>query len=381
LSYRWGSPGDGTDIWLNQQRVRVTKNLAAALQVIRAEENVASSCFWIDALCINQNDIDERNHQVKRMIDIYRYSNYVFVWLGPDSDSSERALAVIEGIHNKMMDELKKGGKPPYFRYDSLEEESWIALCNLLDRSYWSRVWIVQELAASEETDIIVLWGAHFTRMDQLKFVLETMAISVTRWEATSAKLREAEWKINMPRLLLNRLSLFRLVGKATKARSALLTNTMQATKDSEELNHIRDMVRMVMEHATATDPRDMIYGMMGLFEAKITASITPDYNLSVAHVYAEYTRAIITAHGDLTITYRYGSGDLQQLGWPSWVPDFRNLANQKANTPRPMSEKGLSAGGSSARGPIVRPFHGYHPEFRRAQQGRRSSMSPTPTH
>jgi hypothetical protein len=120
----WGSPDNGVNILLNQRVVSITKNLAAALKVFRADPDIADSWFWIDALCINQNDIDERNHQIKRMIDIYRASNHVLVWLGPESNNSATALGVIDGTYDKMMDALQKGGKPWYLGYQSLKENA-----------------------------------------------------------------------------------------------------------------------------------------------------------------------------------------------------------------------------------------------------------------
>jgi hypothetical protein len=91
-----------------------------------------------------------------------------------------------------------------------------------------------------------------------------------------------------------------------------------------------------------------MIYGMLGLFEEKVAALIKPDYSLPVAHVYAEYAKAIITARKNLSIIYQYGPCNLQRIDWPSWVPDFRDLDTQ--TKPRPIREERLSAGGSPIR-------------------------------
>lgn len=63
----------------------------------------------------------------------------------------------------------------------------------------------------------------------------------------------------------------------------------------------------MGTEHSAATNPRRMIYGVLGLFEDEVVALIKPDYSLLVAHIYVEYARAIITAHKNLSIIYQYG--------------------------------------------------------------------------
>jgi hypothetical protein len=338
LSYNWGSNAGGVDILLNQRRIRVTKNLAAALRVFRADKNISSFWFWIDALCINQNDINERNCQVKRMIEIYRSAHYVLVWLGPETDNSEMAFGVMETVHQSLIENLEANELPLGFHYDSLKADEWASFCDLLNRPYWSRIWVIQELAACDETDIIVCWGRHGIAMDRLIAVLHCMSATMQHWDATSAKFNEAEWKINAPRLLLNTLPLLGLVGTATRIQSA---------NEPEEpvVKHKRMM--MAMKNAQSTDPRDMIYGLMGLLDFKLAARIEPDYKASLESVYAEYTRATITTREDLSIIYQHGPGKLRQIDWPSWVPDFRSL-NSK-DIPSPLSEKGFSAGGSWA--------------------------------
>jgi hypothetical protein len=335
LSYTWGSLADGVDIWLDGQRIRVTRNLTAALQVFRADENARQHLLWIDALCINQNDIAERSCQVKRMIDIYRRASFVLVWLGPESNDSAMAFGIIETIYEDMIERLNKGDQQPYFTYNSLSETGWMALCNLLDRPYWNRIWIVQELAAGHPVDILVCCGKHSVMLDQVLFSLKFMGPSITNWEANSGVMRDADWKIKMPRLLLNRLPLLKLAGTVT---------AVPAGEESETEGPSFEMLLMTMKHAVATDPRDMVYGLLGLHDARVVASITPDYSLPVARVYADFTKAIIMSRGDLSVIYSYGVGVTQPGDWPSWVPDFRDMIT---NAPSPISEKGFSAGGA----------------------------------
>ena len=54
--------------------------------------------FWIDALCINQNDIDERNEQVKRMRDMYKQAFITLIWLGQGADDSDQAIDLLDSI-------------------------------------------------------------------------------------------------------------------------------------------------------------------------------------------------------------------------------------------------------------------------------------------
>ncbi|PMD40914.1 HET-domain-containing protein [Hyaloscypha variabilis F] len=83
LSYCWGNPQDLVLIKVNGFEVKVTRSLHEALQMFR-NETLDIEALWVDALCINQEDVDERNHQVLRMSSIYRQAQAVLAWLGPE---------------------------------------------------------------------------------------------------------------------------------------------------------------------------------------------------------------------------------------------------------------------------------------------------------
>jgi len=82
LSYTWGSSGTDIHIELDGQDSSIRPNLAYALAALRRSE---PRVLWVDALCINQNNIHERNHQVEQMGEIYRQARRVLAWLGRPS--------------------------------------------------------------------------------------------------------------------------------------------------------------------------------------------------------------------------------------------------------------------------------------------------------
>ncbi len=95
LSYMWGEPDDEAQfqIWVNGALVCVRQNLWYALQRIRFmiphENKIRRRILWIDALCINQDNIQERNHQVAFMGHIYRHATVVLIWLGNEISNAE----------------------------------------------------------------------------------------------------------------------------------------------------------------------------------------------------------------------------------------------------------------------------------------------------
>ena len=80
LSYVWGDAKDKQAIEVEEQTMMVIKNLEQALRHVLHLHEVRQ--LWVDAVCINQQDLDERNHQVWTMDEIYRGAERVVVWLG-----------------------------------------------------------------------------------------------------------------------------------------------------------------------------------------------------------------------------------------------------------------------------------------------------------
>ncbi|ORY13968.1 heterokaryon incompatibility protein-domain-containing protein, partial [Clohesyomyces aquaticus] len=80
LSYAWGSPTRNHTVFVDNKKLLVTENLHTALLHLRNEQRAL--CIWIDAICINQQNLCERSQQVGMMRDIYKKSKRVYVWLG-----------------------------------------------------------------------------------------------------------------------------------------------------------------------------------------------------------------------------------------------------------------------------------------------------------
>ena len=101
LSYTWGSPKDPVTAYIpdcdvsqhHRMKFPIGQNLACALRHLRHPDRPRS--IWIDAICINQNDIEERNAQVKRMGLIYSLAQQVVIWLGPEGNDSGHAMSTL----------------------------------------------------------------------------------------------------------------------------------------------------------------------------------------------------------------------------------------------------------------------------------------------
>ena len=102
LSYAWGSVELSENIQIDDGEIAITKELGKALRHLRRTDQPRT--LWIDAICINQDDISERNSQVAVMTEVYRSAQRVVVWLGEEDESSDVALAFL-----KEMATYKKG--------------------------------------------------------------------------------------------------------------------------------------------------------------------------------------------------------------------------------------------------------------------------------
>jgi hypothetical protein len=109
---------------------------------------MGSMPLWADAICINQEDIVERNHQVQLMRDIYRSAELVVAWLGEEKDESDLAMDMIENWAKYLTVPIEEVlEKMP----NAFDNKAWEAVQCLFKRTYWTRTWVVQEIVFSSE--------------------------------------------------------------------------------------------------------------------------------------------------------------------------------------------------------------------------------------
>jgi hypothetical protein len=196
LSYTWGDPNRVVPIQVNDSTQNVTLNLRTALEHIRHEhEDVV---IWVDAVCIDQNNLEEKSDQVQIMTEIYASAKCTVVWLGLAGDGSDELIEkcnkiggqlarpkTIDGMVlpsftdlvaelNLVPTETVAGLKRSHSLIEQIDERmgklvdeaqrdilgtiaSLEALGKLLSRDYWGRVWVHQEFVVSR--DIVIHCG------------------------------------------------------------------------------------------------------------------------------------------------------------------------------------------------------------------------------
>ncbi|KAE8386812.1 heterokaryon incompatibility protein-domain-containing protein [Aspergillus alliaceus] len=149
LSYVWGSESKPQCIFIDGCALPVTDNLYTALLHLRDYQ--LPRILWVDAVCINQQDDQEKASQIQLMPIIYGQASHVIVWLGAAADNSDRALENIR---------LSAEYKPSEDKATIMQEKKtdYTAILMLLQRPWFRRIWVLQEISAARS--ILVMCGS-----------------------------------------------------------------------------------------------------------------------------------------------------------------------------------------------------------------------------
>jgi len=214
LSYAWKDASledgliDDQYIMIDGRCLKAGCNLAAALRA-RRDRNDGHVPIWIDAICINQENLGEKSHQILRMRQIYAQASLVTVWLGSERDDSDKAFELICTIS-------QLGENAKEWLIDSLitrkHRQEWHALYHMLRRAWWRRIWIIQEVVAAKEvlflcgkltlkpSDIsgcLSVLAAHQRLQQPLLFKHEGIVLDYGTFSLAPSYLRETPWVDN----------------------------------------------------------------------------------------------------------------------------------------------------------------------------------------
>lgn len=285
LSYTWGHNSFTHNIIVNGVKLPVADNLFSFLQH-RWEDNQCID-IWVDAICINQNDLLEKNHQIPMMNVIYMRASELIIWLGPPSFDSELAIQSIFEI----------GSVSPYDKLINVENDEWQAIQSLLDRPWWKRIWIVQELAMGA---MGIGLGNAAIHCGQAHVPWTNVVVAVARMKA-----HQDDHRQTFPAIT----DILELDSLRDTAGHFLLKPSSQAWFD------------LVCRYRSfqASNKRDKIYAIWNMFTIP-SNRLETRYDESVAKVYTDFAAMLLLGESRLEILRQCGNGD-QDL--PSWVPDW----------------------------------------------------------
>jgi len=211
---------------------------------------------------------------------IYKLALDVVVWLGPEADDSNSAIDLIHTLSNSCKSGTDKSlGIALRQNPELLGQGVWLAVSCLLDRTYWHRLWIIQELSMGGGRAPIlcghktVIWDDFFRAIYTFGKHNIDVFFACIDLERKAAGLRE--WGLNRNKIIhIND------------------EHRQQAGLENPQFMCLLDLARK----SDATDQRDKVYGMLGLMEPAVSTQIDPDYNLPVEEVYVSFAQKYI--HG-----------------------------------------------------------------------------------
>ncbi|KAM0425788.1 hypothetical protein ACHAPT_009038 [Fusarium lateritium] len=320
VSYCWGDRIDVCDIVIDDHTFCVTRNLHAALQRLRYE--TAPRQVWADAVCINQRDDVEKAHQVNLMRDIFTRASGTTLFIGdyqddatphtafdvgvvPDTQAGvEDAIALIhklaEDHHIFYLDFEREANSLPRNSFQVWYKAT-ECLRSLVTQPWWSRMWTVQE--AILPADPTVQYGAIKLSWMVLNQAVDNLSRHFQRW---CCNMKARKDLAEEPPIV----TFYNKVSAVDRRRSdPLPLNTL--------LGRFRDR--------TASDSRDMIYGVLGLAHHEAaTVGIEADYTIETVQLYVQVARKLMQHHGDLRpfMQVHHFRGN-RLAGLPSWTPDY----------------------------------------------------------
>jgi hypothetical protein len=242
LSYTWGSPVLQRQVIINDEPRAVTTNLWRFLSQARKLPNRFSGWLWIDAVSIDQTDPWEKAEQVKIISKIFAVAKQAVVWLGPAYGDSDRAMKALGNMPLR-----GAGRKSRRSLWAPPVGPAVLALCN---RAYWQRLWVFQELKAS---DMIDLWcGDRNVNFDRVRAFLLTQNI-------------DSQGQVQYQ--ALEKSPARRMVASTRDTLNTSLWSTLDATR-----------------HLRCTNPLDRVYAILNVVSTG-REGIEADYTVTLSEL------------------------------------------------------------------------------------------------
>jgi hypothetical protein len=234
LSYRWGPLSPLHDLYIEGKKLKIRDLLYSCLLELR--ENL-EEWLWIDQICIAQADTLERNHQVGMMSHIYRNSIIVIIWIG----------------------DIPLAAPEEHDHYNDLDLD--VASTRvLLKNTYFTRLWIVQEILLADNV-VIRINGHRYITWDKLQ------SLCITQTELHDVSFR------NIPLFLL------------------AFTQREQKAVDLRRQMSLMNYVWCFYE-GICENPRDKVYGLIGIVREE--DRVVVDYEKSILEVYLDCMKVSI---------------------------------------------------------------------------------------
>lgn len=325
ISYCWGDHNARQEVTCQDISMSITTSLWGALREFR--DSVKHRILWADGICINQQDENEKTHQVRLMQDIFAKSRTVLVWLGPMdeagllSDVCASIRQLYESIpdfdwklpqeaHQNLVAEMAKrdcnGG------WSNFKKHDWNALVELIIRPWFTRKWVVQETAMAQEVRLHIGGGVQLSwaQLTSVARKIHALGLLTLISELIRPEHRKALALGVYNIIIMDMIPQWREAGRGTLVDVVLVTRAL-----------------------SCSDHHDHIYGVLSC--ASEGPLLDPDYALSVEDTFKTFAKVMLTEMRDLRVlSLEPHKGDQlhpsvprNRTELPSWVPDLRRMS------------------------------------------------------
>lgn len=309
ISYVWGDDNERATIVVNGRELSITASLYLALRqwrLLHDQEEIVR--VWADGACINQEDKGEVSSQVALMGTIYREAQCVMVWLGEEGDDSSLALSMM-ARWSKVYNDRKK--QKPSIPEDAgifqeipgpTDPRGWTAVEKLFERPWWWRVWTTQEISVCKHA-VLVCGDAWTPYRNLVHAFLIWVDLDMSQ------------------RFARNFSSLHTTIGTMV---TAVTSNWPESKTAYYQMLSPQDPPLEILKlffKLKCTDPRDRVYGALGMFGNPPSLDI--DYGKSVSQVYLDFTHSMISETQQLDILLYAGLKSSSGAQRPSWVANL----------------------------------------------------------
>jgi hypothetical protein len=307
LSYAWGDPTRNHVIHIDGEALGVATNLYNALLRLSRQPSQQSSqtdedplYLWIDAICVDQDNVRERNHQVPRMHTIYSAASGILVWLGCGSQRSAHSLSTVLGESSR---------PPPSGEYATEAVET------LVHSAWTRRLWTVQEVALACGP-VTVMYGS-------FSFPWTKLMVELNR-----TKVLENPGTLSFAKCFVQRRNLQRTPSSFKTVLPSLSKQPFSLT------SLIRETIGFQFNN-----PSDRVYALLGMAGPDTRMSIPVDYNKPLLDVYMDAIHHILTYERSLNVLFiaigeEFGVlPSLMEFSFPAWTRPLYVTFNDESDS------------------------------------------------
>ncbi len=294
LFYHTGGSHYQQTITCDGIEVTIGGELYSAFKRLRYSEK--PRVLWVDALCINQNDLDERKSHVQLMGQIYAHASKVVIWLGEGIPANVPAFEALKAGGLRLA-ELQKQESDPHIRRakfmtdPEMRGQHWDGLGDLLRNTWFERVWVIQEIANAQKAEI---------------------QIGGTTWPWEFFSTFAYAFRQNDVDVLLQ--------SRGQVTAIALIGLILDLKRTGQPLLDIL----LDSRHFKSTLPQDKFYGILGLASDVTDDPVPVDYALDASTVFIEFAVSDIRKRQVLDVLYCCAKSRGETvLKLPTWVPDW----------------------------------------------------------